>query len=216
VINVGRYAVGLVACLLARTAPLAIAITAMALFAAPAHAQNLIKDPYFTNGVPQSGSTDSVGNGYYTSGATSSTFGGFTGATLTGSQYGYIEVYPLAGYDSSGVNYVFAFLAAALNPDIPTTVFAQFGYTTGPSSAAFTRQSLTGSGLTQFSLAGTSTNTNGNLGYLYVQAYGGGDVFVTGLDFQAAPAPVTGGGVLSFGIVLAGLAAHRYARRKAA
>ena len=31
----------------------------------------------------------------------------------------------------------------------------------------------------------------------------------------SAPAPVTGGGVLSFGVVLAGLAAHRFRRRRA-
>jgi hypothetical protein len=198
VIEVGRYASGAMARLLARTAPLAIAITSMALLASPSHAQNLIKDPNFAGGVPPNQSTDSAGNTYYTSAATSSTFDGFTGATLSGSQYGYIEVYPLAGYDTSGVNYVFTFLAGALNPDLPTTVYAQFGYTAGSSTAAFASQSLTSSG------------------YFYIQAQGGGDVFVTGLDFEAAPAPVTGGGVLSFGIVLAGIAAHRLRRRKLA
>jgi hypothetical protein len=216
VIEVGRYASGAMARLLARTAPLAIAITSMALLASPSHAQNLIKDPNFAGGVPPNQSTDSAGNTYYTSAATSSTFDGFTGATLSGSQYGYIEVYPLAGYDTSGVNYVFTFLAGALNPDLPTTVYAQFGYTAGSSTAAFASQSLTSSGLTQFSLTGTSTKAYGDLGYFYIQAQGGGDVFVTGLDFEAAPAPVTGGGVLSFGIVLAGIAAHRLRRRKLA
>jgi hypothetical protein len=213
--DVGRYALGAMARLLVRTAPLAIAITSMALLASPSHAQNLIKDPYFANGVPSYASTDSAGNTYYPNGATPSTFDGLTGVTLSGSSYGYFYVNPLAGYDTNGVNYVFTFLAAAMNPAVSSPVYAQFAYTTDPSSAA---SSLfqPGSDLTRYTVTGTSTGTNGNTGYFYVQAYGGGDVFVTGLDFQAAPAPVTGGGVLSFGIVLAGVAAHRLRRRKLA
>jgi hypothetical protein len=202
--------------LFSRFTSLAIVFAAAALIAAPAHAQNLVKDPYFTNGIPPYASTDSAGNTYYPNAATPSTFGGLTGITLSGPSYGYFYVNPLGGYDANGVNYVFTFLAAALNPDVSSPIYAQFAYTTGPSSVAILGPVATGSTLKQYTLTGTSSAIYGNTGYFYVQAYGGGDVFVTGLDFQAAPAPVTGGGVLSFGIVLAGLAAHRYARRKPA
>jgi hypothetical protein len=216
VIDVGRYAISSMARLLARTAPLAIAITSLALLASASHAQNLIKDPYFTNGVPSYASTDSAGNTYYPYLATPSTFDGLTGVTLSGSSYGYFYVNPLGGYDTNSVNYVFTFFAAAVNPDLSSPVYAQFAYTTDPSSTSSLYVPSLGSGLTQYTLTGTSINLNGNTGYFYVQAYGGGDVFVTGLDLEAAPAPVTGGGVLSFGIVLAGVAAHRLRRRKLA
>ena len=180
-------------------------------------AQNLIQDPFFTNPLPASGSTDSAGNTYYTYLATPTTFDGVTGIDLAGSQYGYFEIYPVAGYDPNGVNYVFTFLAAAVNPAVPTTLYALFAYTTGAScggcGASYITETLTSSGLTQYTLTGTSSNIYGNTGYLYVQAYGGGDVFVTGLDFQPAPAPVAGGGILSFCVVLAGLALHRMRRR---
>ena len=216
VLDLARNAIGLMGRLLARAAPLAIAVAYVASIAAPAHAQNLIQDPYFARGLPQPGSSDLAGNTYYPNAATPSTFDGLTGITLNGPGYGYFYVNPLGGYDANGVNYVLTFLAAAKNPAVSSPIYAQFGYTTDPSSAAILNLVATGSGLTLYTLTGTSSALNSNTGYFYIQAYGGGDVFVTGLDFEPAPAPVTGGGVLSFGIVLAGLAAHRFRRRRPA
>jgi len=211
----GHYVAGLSGQLFSRLAPVAIVVAA-ALSMPSAHAQNLIQDPYFARGLPESGTTDSAGNTYYSSSATPSTFAGLTGITLSGANYGYFYVSPLGGYDTNGVNYVFTFLAAALNPDVSSPVYAQFAYTTDPEGAAMLNPTATGSGLTQYTLTGTSSGIYGNTGYFYVQAYGGGDVFVTGLDFEAAPAPITGSGTLSFGVVLAALAAHRLRRRKPA
>jgi hypothetical protein len=201
------------------TSSMALVIAAAALFAVgePAKAQNLVSDPYFANGVPENGYTDSSGNTYYASGATAGTFDGVTGLFLSGSEYGYFEIAPLAAYNSNGVNYALTFLAAAVNPDTYSPVYAQFGSTTdngscGGGCAALT-QSLNSTALTQLSLTGTSA-TGG--GYLYVQGYGGGDVFVTDLNFEPAPAPLPGAGLLSLGALVAGLAFHRLRRPTAA
>ncbi len=132
-----------------------------------------------------------------------------TGVQLTGSSYAYVEQYPIVGY-TSGVNYVFSFLVAAIKADQPTTIYAGFAPTTAGSASL--SQSTSSTSLTQFSFTGTAGNPSGS--YFYVEA-GGGDAFVTGLDLEPAPAPVPGAGVISFAILLGGLAFHRMRARQA-
>ena len=194
-----------------------IAIVALVAAMQPARAQNLVPDPYFVNALPSYGQTDGSGNTYYVSNATETTFDGTTGVLLTGSSYGYFEIAPLAGYNTNGVNYVLTFLAAAVNPQTSTEVFSSFGPTTptsgcGGNGCTNLLEPVTSSGLTQFTSTGTSASGEG---YFYVQAYGGGDVFVTGLNFEPAPAPLPGAGAISILTAFAGLAFHRLRRRKA-
>jgi len=199
---------------------LAVALGAVIGLSQPARAQNLILDPYFTNGVPTNGSSDAAGNTYDVSGATAATFDGVTGVELAGGANSYFQIDPIGGFNPNGVNYVFSFLAAAVNPGISTSLNGSFapvsqGSCTGCSNTIIS-ETLTSSGLTKYTVTGTSTAADGVSNYLYVQSSGAGDVFVTGLDFQAAPAPVPGGGILSFCAVMAGLAIHRTRRRRAA
>ncbi len=203
---------------------LGLALCAPVGFVEQARAQNLILDPYFTNGVPANQSTDAAGNTYYTYGATAGTFDGVTGVDLSGAQDGYFEIDPIAGYNTNGVNYTFSFLAAAVNSDVYTQVTAVFAPVSqgegGCEECVNTviTETLTSTGLMQYTVTGTSSNNYGDgYGYLYVQATGTGDVFVTDLDFeqQAAPAPVPGGGILSVVAAMAALALHRMRRRRA-
>ena len=189
-----------------------------------ARAQNLISDPYFAIGVPQTGFIDRAGNYFYTEGATSATFDGVTGAVLSGSstdnsgnpvQGGSIEISPLAGFDTSGINYTFTFFAAALNPDIATTVYGIFGPVAGGLPVSFASLSLTSTTLTKFTITGTSTDSrqNGIGPFLEIQAQNPGTVFVTGLQFESAPAPNMGGGIFSFAMLMAGLAGRTIRQR---
>ncbi len=209
-----------------RVSILAAPLLAIIVLAQPAQAQNLVPDPYFTNGLPDNGSTDQAGNGFVYMGTTATTpmtFDGKTGIVLSGAQAGFFEI-SLAGYDNNSVNYVFTFLAAAVDPQTQTGVNAQFGTTVptvgcdgGP--CANVVQQLTSSGLTQFTLTGTSAfSSDGTIGgYLFLGAAGSGDVFITGLDFEPAPAPLPGGGLLSFCAAIAsGLGVRRLRRRKTA
>jgi hypothetical protein len=202
-------------------AGLALALVLGALAGPTARAQNLVVDPYFTNGVPANGYTDSLGNTYYTANATAATFDGVTGVDLAGGANSYFEIYPIAGFNPNSVNYVFTFLAAAVNPDVYTSLNASLAPVSTVSCGGCVNttisETLTSSGLTQYTLTGTSTPAYGdNYSYLYVQSSGTGDVFVTGLDFEPAPSPVAGGGILSFCAATTALALHRLRRRRAA
>jgi hypothetical protein len=140
-----------------------------------------------------------------------------TGIDLNGSS-GYFQIFPLSGYDTNGVNYSFTLLAATLDPNQATYLSVQFGYTTGNSQCgdcirASIDPMLTSAGLTQYTVTGTSSAANGSAGFISIEADGGAGAFVTGLDFEAAPSPIPGGGILSFGVVLAGLAAYRLRSR---
>ncbi len=135
-----------------------------------------------------------------------------TGLDLSASGNGYFEIFPIAGFNPNGVTYVFSFLAAAFSPDAQTQIYGEFGFTIDSPNYHAT-ETVVGSGLTQYTLTGTSSNAGNGAGYLYLSASGApSDVFVTDLDLQAAPAPVSGSGIVSFAIVLAGLAARRFCR----
>jgi hypothetical protein len=198
---------------------LAVALGAVIGSPQPARAQNLILDPYFTNGVPTNGFTDTAGNTYQVSGATAATFNGVTGVELTGGANSYFQIDPIGGFNPNGVNYTFSFFAAAVNPGVATSLNGSFAPVSqgacSDCSNIVISETLTSSGLTKYTVTGTSTTAFGSFDYLYVQSSGTGDVFVTGLDFQVAPAPVPGGGILSFCAVVAALAIHRMRRRRA-
>jgi hypothetical protein len=188
-----------------------VAVSVMFAAAQPARAQNLVQDPNFSAGLTY------YQNPYgFSSGATATTNNGMTGVTLTGgSAYGYVEQYPIVGY-TSGVTYIFTFLAAAIKPDQPATIYAGFDpscSTDGCNSDASLAQTTSSTTLTQFTVTGTATNSSGS--YFYIEADGGGDAFVTGLNFEAAPAPVPGAGIMSFVFLLAGLATRRISLRRA-
>jgi hypothetical protein len=194
------------------------AIVGVATLIAPMHtarAQNLISDPYFTNGVPPDGAAP---DGTVTSyGATAATLDGFTGIDLSGSS-GYFQIFPLSGYDTNSVNYTFTLLAASLDTSQTTYLSVQFGYTAGSSECGDCIRSsidpmLTSAGLTQYTVSGTSSASNGSSGFISIEADSGAGAFVTGLDFEAAPSPVPGGGILSFGVMFAGLATYRIRSR---
>jgi hypothetical protein len=198
----------------------ATAIVCTAVLIPPLHsvrAQNLISDPYFTNGVPADGpAPDGTVTSY---GATAATLNGMTGINLNGSS-GYFQIFPLSGYDTNGVNYVFTLLAASLDTNQTTYLSVQFGYTTGNSNCGDCIRSsidpiLTSAGLTQYTLTGTSSASNGSAGFISIEADGGAGAFVTGLDFEAAPAPVPGAGILSICVLFAGLAFRRRSARRA-
>jgi len=184
-------------------------------------AQNLVLDPYFANGVPANGSSDTAGNGYQTNFATATTFDGVTGVLLAGNSNAYFQIDPLAGYDNNGATYTFTFLAAVTNPDAATSLNGAFGPAIDPQCSdcgnAIVTEFVNSTGLTQYSLTATSTAQFGNFSYLYVQNSGSADVFVTGLDFesQGAPAPLPGTGIFSACAAFAALAFHRLRGRAA-
>ena len=184
-----------------------VAFSLMLSAAQPAQAQNLVQDPDFSAGLTYYQSP----YGFSSGGVTATTYDGMTGVQLSGSAYAYVEQYPIVGY-TSGVTYAFTFLVAAINPDQPTTIYAGFSPTcSGECQGASLQQTTSSSTLTQFSLNGTASNSSGS--YFYIEA-GGGDAFVTGLDLEPAPAPIPGAGIMSFTILLAGLAFRRMRARQ--
>ncbi len=182
-----------------------------ALLAQPqsAAAQNLVLDPNFGKGL------DDYSTSYN---ATPTTMNGMTGVDLFDPNGGsaYVEQYPLSSAYSAGTTYIFTFLAAALNSDAPTELIASFGPNcVGDCENTDFDQTTSNTGLTQYSFSATAQDS-GSVSYLYVETDGGAGAFVTGLDLEAAPAPIPGGGLLSFGVLLAGLAVHGVRRKQSA
>ena len=184
-------------------APLAMlgALAVMFTAAQPAQAQNLVQDPNFSAGLTyyQSPYGDSFD-------ATPTIYDGMTGVELSGSATGYVHQTPVVGY-TSGVTYLFTLLAAAIDSNQPSTIYFGFGPTCACQNSTFDQNTA----LTQFSVSGTADSSSGS--YLYIEA-SGGDAFVTGLDFEAAPAPIPGAGILSFAVLLAGLAMRGMSTRR--
>jgi hypothetical protein len=93
------------------------------------------------------------------------------------------------------------------DPDTTDALLASFGSGTFPLNPTTEPD-----GLTTYSFTGTATGTSTELTF----AANEGAYLITELDVEPGPAPVTGGGLLSFGAVLAGLAIRQMRRRGAA
>jgi hypothetical protein len=182
-----------------------------ALLAQPQSAagQNLVQDPNFGNGL------DDYSPNYN---ATPTTMNGMTGVDLFDPNGGaaYVEQYPLSSAYSAGTTYIFTFLAAALNSAAPTELIASFGPNcVGDCENTSLDQTISNTGLTQYTFSATAQDS-GSVSYLYVETDGGAGAFVTGLDLEPAPAPIPGGGLMSFGALAAGLTVYGVRRKQSA
>jgi hypothetical protein len=160
-----------------------------------AHAQNLITDPNFTNGL--NSYTDSAGTILTTVNDTTvadASPGGQLTATIS-------DV-------TIGTEYVFTFLAAAANTDQSTSFLAILDGT--DANSLF--QPLTTSAATLFTLTGTATATTLTASVLNT---GSGDIYLSQYNVQAepAPAPVAGTGIASAGVAIFALAFYRLRRK---
>ncbi len=190
-----------------RLAPRLAVIIALGAFSMPmssASAQNLVEDPNFVDGLEYY---------QYNNNATPTTMAnGINGVDLGPNAL--VEQYPLTSAYTAGTTYIFTFMAAALNASDPTTLIASFGPNCiGDCEDAVFQQTTSNTALTQYSFTATGQDPASE-SYLYVETSGDGSAFVTGLDLEAAPAPIPGGGVLSLGALLAGLAFHAIRRRQ--
>jgi hypothetical protein len=173
-----------------------------------AHAQNLVQNPDFFNGL----------SGYATSGnVTAANFGGGPTTTPGGTNVGEGDG-PTPGNatadaiinqtltTTANTTYLVTF-SYAVQPGITDSMTASFGNT----SQTFTSSKCDGSTcLDKASFSATSgKGTTTTLTFDGTE----GAFLVSELDVQAGPAPVTGGGILSFGVVIAGLAARHMRRR---
>jgi hypothetical protein len=168
------------------------AITAFAAILAPAHAQNLVQNPDFANEL----------NGYTVSGEGTPTFASYgdadsnlhntvvfnEGISITQS----IQTTP-------GVFYMISFLGAS-EPGSYITTFGDGSLTSAGDAACCT--------LTPSMFFGKASGTSTDLTFTAAS----GTEAITALDVEAAPAPVTGAGILSFCVAFAGLAFHRMRR----
>jgi hypothetical protein len=168
-------------------------------FCGAARAQNLVQNPDFANGL----------QGYISTGATAATFLGQTAAFIS-PKYGNIQA---TVPTTTGVDYIFTFLAASLTPASPTSFFGVF--TVNGQDEIF--QQATGTGYTQFSLSGAATGAST---MVLVQTNDAGGLYLTSLDVQtapgtgleSAPAPAMGAGMMSFCALVFAVRIHRKRR----
>jgi hypothetical protein len=192
------------------TAGLAIVIL-FAGFAGPrqALAQNLVQDPNFFNGLTDYQFTGQVTAAYVPFGPTPP--GGQTAtSTNAGVLYGpgasaNGDMATLSQTIATVPNTVYLVtFSVNFDPGTPDTLLASFG--TGTFSLTPTAEP---NSLATYTFTGKATGTTTNLEFTAEN----GAYLVTELDVESGPAPVTGGGILSFGCVLAGLAIRHMRRR---
>jgi hypothetical protein len=193
-------------------ASIVIGAIATMVMAAPhqAHAQNLVQNPDFFNGL----------TGYQTSGDVTATnfLGGPSNTENPEGTNSAEGVGPGAGDTSSP-----AVLMQALTTTPNTMYMVTFSYavepgvtdsltvTFGSTSETFTTSTSDGS--TPFDVISFMARSNSQGATDLTFTGNEGAFAVSDLDVESGPAPVTGGGVLSFGIVLSGLA-FRHMRRR--
>ena len=189
------------------TAGLAIVIL-VAGFAGPrqALAQNLVQDPNFFNGLtdyqftnqvsavdvpfgptPPEGSSTNAGVLYGPGASTNGDIGTLSQAIATVPNTVYMVTF--------SVNF---------DPGVSDTLLASFG--AGTFSLTPTSEP---NSLATYTFTGRATGATTELTFTAED----GAYLVTELDVESGPAPVTGGGILSFGCVLAGLAIRHMRRR---
>jgi hypothetical protein len=179
-------------------AALSVALCVIGLWSGRANAQNFVQDPNFNNGLA-----------HYVSSHATTTFGGKPVALISG-LFGMVEAYPLT--TNIGWTYYFTFYAASASSGVPAAFQAVFGPTALPGDnlgvGSLFISPVPGLSLTKYTVRGIALTSTS---YAYVESFSPGGLYVTGFD--VAPAPVTGGGALSIGALVA-LVAVRGARRK--
>ena len=190
-----------------------VVAAAMVLVVAVPHradAQNLVQNPDFFNGLTGYTSSGSVFATSFVGGpantqnpqGTNSAEGDGPGAADTSVP----AVLTQALTTTPNTTYLVTF-SYALEPGINDSLTVSFGN----SSETFTTSKSDGS--TPFDTVSflAKSNSRGTTDLTFTATEGA--FAVSELDVEAGPAPVTGGGILSFGIVIAGLAARRIRRR---
>jgi hypothetical protein len=182
-------------------------------FAGPrqALAQNLVQDPNFFNGLADYQTTGEVVSLNVSFGPTPPNGGdGTNTAVLYGPG---VEGPNGVGDGPATVSQAIATVpntvylvtfSVNFDPDTTDALIASFGNGTFPLNPT-----VEPSGLATYSFTGRATGTSTELAF----ATDDGADLITELEVEAGPAPVTGGGVLSFGAILAGLAIRRMRRR---
>lgn len=188
----------------------------LAIAAAPASyaQQNLVQNPGFESTQGQGSSTSSPGWTVSSGFGTNFLFGAQNpGGPNTGNWYASFAATSASAATSGtlsqtiatvpGVNYLVSFFLANFGGP-HDTFLATFGGQTVLSLA-----DAPASGYTQYSMVVTARSSQTVLAFAGEQdpaSFGLDDILV---EAQAAPAPVTGGGVASFTVILAALAARR-------
>jgi hypothetical protein len=165
------------------------------LFAAQAaQAQNLVQNPVFFDGL----------NGYESTGSLITTPATMTpGVNIAILAPGSILTQSIQ--TNINATYLVKFFTAIINPQTMRDVlFASFG------DSAITIDSANGDMNSLYSFTATATGSNSTLRFAEDSGFTG----ITGLDVEAAPAPVPGAGGLSFLVGLAALAGVAVRRHK--
>lgn len=185
-----------------------------------AHAQNLVSDPTFINGLRDYQTVGQVGTYQIPDGPNAA---GVLGPAET-SDLSPGLVFPtpsgVAGMISQSLMttpdtlYMITF-SMAHDTSVADSILASFGNSSLPLSFDATglgngNNGPNGVDFQSYSFTGLSTGTSTLLSFT---ANDGGFI-VTGLDAEPAPAPVAGAGIASFGAAFAALAAFRIRRRQ--
>jgi hypothetical protein len=185
-----------------------VIVIVFAAFAGPrqALAQNLVQDPNFFNGLTDYQFTGQVTAADVSFGPTPPEGSSTNAGVLYGpgaSANGDIGTLSQAIATVPNTVYMVTF-SVNFDPGTPDTLLASFG--TGTFSLTPTAEP---NSLAIYTFTGRATGTTTNLEFTAED----GAYLVTELDVESGPAPVTGGGILSFGAVLAGLAIRHMRRR---
>lgn len=194
-----------------RVASIGLAISL--LIAAPPHAQaqNLVQDPNFFQGLQFYTTSGDVVSQNVPFGPPSLN-GGPNAAEMIGP--GALDTNTPATITQAisttpNTTYIVTF-AVSLDPNTTDSFIASFG----DGSKSLTQSPSNGSGFDIFTFRGTSS-VEGTLTNLTFTTDTGATL-ISELDVEVAPAPVTGGGLLSAGAAIVGLAVQRRRRKAAA
>ena len=190
---------------------LSAAFGAGAFFAVPSHAQNLVQNPDFFNGLTDYTTTATSDQNVFATtfpGGPTNPDGGTNAAEGMLSEAGAPAVISQSLTTTPGAIYLVTF-AYAVEPGTTDALTVTFGNQTR------TLTSSTSDGNTPFDiLSFTATATSPNTPLTFTGTEGA--FAVSELDVEAAPAPVAGGGAVSFCLIAAGFAIRQFRRRASA